>query len=81
MEKKVELRDINCPICGKQMDIIISNQEHINSVSKTLKKYKYYQYHCEKCKQNFTTTESDTLSLKEFERGLDKKQKKALRNF
>lgn len=63
---KKEIPDLNCPICGKEMKIIISNQEHINSVSKVLKKYKYYQYHCEKCQQKFTTTESDTLSLKDF---------------
>ncbi len=66
-EGETGLRELNCPICGKEMKIIISNQEHINSVSKVLKKYKYYQYNCEVCKVNFTTTESDELSLKTFE--------------
>lgn len=61
-----KLPDLNCPICVKPMEIIVSNQEHVNSISKVLKKYKYYQYHCETCKTNFTTTESDTLSLKDF---------------
>ncbi len=61
-----ELPELNCPICGECMAIITSNQEHINSVSKILKKYKYYQYHCEKDNVKFTTTESDTLSLKDF---------------
>lgn len=61
-----ELPDFNCPICNKKMSIIVSNQEHINSVSKVCKKYKYYQYSCDGCKQKFTTTASDTLSLKDF---------------
>lgn len=64
--KEPKLPNMNCPICGKVMLIIVSNQEHVNSVSKVLKKYKYYQYHCQPCGQKFTTTESDALSLKDF---------------
>jgi transcriptional regulator NrdR family protein len=63
---KHNLKELKCPICGKPMKIVISNQEHINQVSKILKKYKYYQYQCETCNEKYTTTESDTLSLKDF---------------
>lgn len=64
--KKHNLRKLICPLCLVDMKIIVTNKEHINSVSKVCKKYKYYQYHCEVCDQKFTTTESDTLSLNDF---------------
>ncbi len=49
------------------MDIRIQGVEHINKATKILKKQKYYQYYCDQCdddKVGWTTTESDTESLK-----------------
>lgn len=63
------LKQINCPLCGNPMDIRIVTREHANSVSKTVKKSKYYQYHCDQCSDGvsgWTTTESDEASIKKF---------------
>lgn len=63
------LKQLNCPVCGNSMGIRILSKEHVNSISKTVKKSKYYQYYCEKCgdgESGFTTTESDELSIKKF---------------
>lgn len=63
----MSLRNLNCPLCGNPMDIRIKIAEHINQASKVLKKQKYYQYYCDQCdddKAGWTSTESDTESLK-----------------
>lgn len=49
------------------MNVRIQSKERINSVAKKVSKQKYYQYYCEDCdndKTGWTSTESDTESLK-----------------
>ena len=61
------LKDLKCPICVKQMKIRIVTKDHVNKASNKVSKHKHYQYYCEACDNEdtgWTSTESDTLSLK-----------------
>jgi len=58
---------LKCPICVGAMSIRMQFNEHVNSSTKKVSKHKYYQYFCPICDDDntgWTTTESDTESLK-----------------
>ena len=44
-------KTLNCPMCTSKLKLY---------------KREIYYYECAKCKEEFTTTESDNLSLKEY---------------
>lgn len=51
---------IRCPYCDKQEAQLEWQNSNPGSTSETL------VYYCYKCKNGFTTTESDTISLKRY---------------
>lgn len=52
---------IGCPYCCEERQAILQWQFHPHPGGN---KSEYLSYHCDKCKLSFTTTESDTISMK-----------------
>jgi transcriptional regulator NrdR family protein len=52
---------LKCPYCAGNFDAILEWQKaNPGSITETL------VYYCDNCRNGFTTTESDTISLKHF---------------
>ena len=52
---------IRCPHCGQEAKLECNLHPHPNGA-----KSEYLSYRCDSCKNGFTTTESDTISLKRY---------------
>ena len=60
--KNLPKRYEDCPFCGKgKPELTIEKLSH--AVPPKLYEGEFYVYKCNKCKERFTTTESDTLSI------------------
>ena len=58
-------KEINCPFCNNIMKIEKEVRRHI--VGKKIYNGQFYFYKCNSCNEQFTSTETDTESLKQFE--------------
>lgn len=52
---------IRCPHCGQEAKLEWNLHPHPNGA-----KSEYLSYRCDSCKNGFTTTESDKISLKRY---------------
>jgi len=57
-----------CPVCdfAGTMDLKIRNYKHLPANEKHIMVGKWWYYECPECKERFTTTESDEISISTF---------------
>lgn len=54
-----------CPFCEKEtVNMIIKDFKHITRKTNKITQGKFWVYKCESCSEEFTSTESDTISQK-----------------
>lgn len=56
-----------CPFCEGINTVVLNKEQRTLTVKGIPIEGDYWIYTCSSCKEGFTTTESDTLSLKNFE--------------
>lgn len=63
MKKPKEIE--SCPLCSSKIELKLKTID-IPTRYKTYKDCEYWVYCCDSCDNEFTTTESDTISMENF---------------
>ena len=68
MKEEEKPKEISqCPFCGEHtITLVKDKRRHISKNSSGMLEGWWWVYKCDSCKEGFTSTESDTISLKNF---------------